>query len=290
MALCMLDHEFDKFAAYLYGITGIKFDSSKKYLLETRLLDVIASEKPSSFDELHRKALSDPTKKLEKRIIDAVTTNETYFFRDKKPFDLLKFKLIPDVLEDPARPLSIWSAACSTGQEAYSITMVLKEILFDLTRYRLKIHGTDISSAAVDAANRGYFSHLEVTRGLNDVQIARYFLKEGNSYKVNDELRGVCRFWVDNLFAPMHVNETYDIILCRNVLIYFSDDDKKKVLKILKKFLKPSGVLMVGSTESLLNLDSTFVRKESQDSTYYVMGSAASFGEPAQADFSMRKF
>lgn len=270
MPLSMTDLELSLFIEYVRAITGIQLDKSKKYLLETRLQTIMEQYGCSSYADLYNKSKSDSAKTIEKLIIDVVSTNETFFFRDPKTFDLLKYKLIPEMLgETTTKPLNIWSAASSTGQEAYSISMVLKEILFDLSKVRLRILGTDISQGVVNIANKGEYSELEMSRGLTPVQIQKYFVKIDTGYKINDELRSICRFQTANLFDMTTITGTFDIIFLRNVLIYFSEDDISRIISGIVKKLNPSGVLIVGLTESLLDFNTLLERKEFKGGIFY---------------------
>jgi chemotaxis protein methyltransferase CheR len=269
MAVKMSDQELTLFRDYVVSLCGIRLDEGKRYLLESRLEDLLRPAGCVSYADLYTKAKKGD-RTLEKKIVDAVSTNETFFFRDRKTFDLLKNKLVPELLgENLAKPLAIWSAASSTGQEAYSMTIALQEILFDLSKCRIKILGTDISQAAVDAANRGIYSALEMGRGLEEKQF-RHFVKMGEQYKIKDELRALCRFTTDNLLSPVSTGP-FDIIFCRNVLIYFSPEDKTRVINNLLRNLKSGGCLVVGSTESVLGVTDRLRRMEHQGAIYYVL-------------------
>jgi chemotaxis protein methyltransferase CheR len=268
----MTDGELSLFTKYVADLSGISLDASKRYLLESRLDDIMREQRCTTFSELYTRAKSTAGKPLERRIVDAISTNETFFFRDAKTFDLIKHKLVPDLLgDDLRRPIRIWSAACSTGQEAYSLTIALKEILFDLATSRVTILGTDISEAVVNTANRGEYTPLELGRGLDPKLQAKYFRAVGGGvHRVADELRGVCRFEVDNLLAP-RTQGPFDIVLCRNVLIYFSGADKATVVKNLLARLKKTGFLLVGATESLLGVTDRVKRLEYHGATYYAL-------------------
>jgi chemotaxis protein methyltransferase CheR len=270
MPQTITDTELALFSEYIRAISGIQIDASKKYLLTTRLDDLVAAH--GTYTALWNAARNDPTRSLEKKIIDAVSTNETFFFRDPKTFDMLRYHFIPGFFGDPSRTsLSIWSAAASTGQEAYSTSIVLKELLFDLTGYRLKIYGTDISPAAVDTANKGEFTRYELNRGLDQKQISHYFAPSGERFRISDELRSICRFQVDNLLTPKTLLESFDIIFCRNVLIYFSLNDRQKVYTMLHRHLKKGGILILGGTETLMHETDLFKREEYRGATYYTV-------------------
>jgi len=270
--------ELKIFIPYVNKITGIVLDQSKAYLVESRigpLLDTLGCE---SYNKLYIKARSDSSKQVEKSIIDAITTNETYFFRDKTPFDLLKFKIIPDHIDkikasSPAmRPtLSIWSAACSTGQEVYSIAMALKEIIPDIFKWQITLMGADISDAAIQQASMGRYNKVEVERGMAPTQIQKYFTQEGNQWKVKDELRAMVQFKKGNLLQPFLGFPKFDIILARNVAIYFSMDNRKIMYSQIANQLKPGGTLMIGASESIMGLTDRFAQRNYMSSTFYTL-------------------
>ena len=265
----MTDEELALFAQFVAAASGICLDRDKRYLLEGRLDEIATQLGCRTFADLHAKTRTDGA--VARRVIDAISTHETSFFRDNKVFDLVKHKLVPDLLgATPQKPLAIWSAASSTGQEAYSLAMSLEEILFDLSKCRIRILGSDISEAAVNAANRAEFSELEVNRGLDARRIAKYFTQVQGRYRVRDDLRALCRFEVDNLLRP-RAKGPFDVILCRNVLIYFSKEDKAKALNNVLALLKKDGYLIVGATESLLGATERVRRLDFHGSSYYAL-------------------
>ncbi|MGC4118928.1 MAG: protein-glutamate O-methyltransferase CheR [Myxococcales bacterium] len=242
---------------YVFELCGIVLDETKGYLLETRLAPLLRETSSTSFSELYRKAKADPGPKMRQSIIDAITTNETSFFRDTSPFELLRHKLIPEAVDRYKKlnvrpvPLRIWSAACSTGQEAYSTAITLKETLGDLSGYDLRILGTDISDRAVAQASYGHFHRMDLERGLLPEQINRHFEKVGDRYKARDELRAMMTFRHLNLLQPLSVPGPFDLIFCRNVAIYFSEADRAKLFQRLGALLGPEGSLIIGATESI---------------------------------------
>jgi chemotaxis protein methyltransferase CheR len=267
----MNDRDLMLFTQYVASLSGIRLDSSKKYLLESRLDDLMRESSCATYADLYALARADASRALERKIVDAVSTNETFFFRDPKIFELLKTKLVPDLLgEQLDRPLAFWSAASSTGQEAYTLAMVLEQILFDLSKTKIRVTGTDISEAAVNTANRCEYTQHEVGRGLDAKLVSKYFTRWGAHFKVRDDLRAICRFSVDNLLAPKTTGP-FDVILCRNVLIYFSAADKAKVVDNLVSRLKKGGALIVGGTESLLGVTERVRRLEHHGASYYVL-------------------
>jgi chemotaxis protein methyltransferase CheR len=269
MPPAMSDDELAACRQAVNEFTGIQMDGDKKYWLETCLQDLMQSLSCRDYKQLLGMARADPT--VQRRFVDAVSIKETFFFRDRKYFDLLKFKLFPEMFgDDPQRPLRIWSAACSTGQEAYSICIVLKELLFDLTKARVRILGTDVSEAAVNMANKGEYLAFDLGRGLSPQELSRYFRDVGGRFRVNDELRSLCRFQVDNLLRSTVVGSgSFDIILLRNVLIYFTAAERKKLIDRMVAALAPQGALILGATEGILQDSPAVVREEFRDAVYY---------------------
>jgi chemotaxis protein methyltransferase CheR len=266
--------EIQLFSKYIYGISGIHIEASKAYLLETRLGRIMESEKCSSYSEFYHKIKADGSKALEKKVIDAITTNETLFFRDSSPFDLLKHKIIPEVIDGHTsgvmpKPIRIWSAACSTGQEIYSIAIILKELLGKIQPYNIKLMGTDLSDAAIKQASYGTYNKFEIERGLPGSQLQRYFVASGDNWRIKDEIRSMATFRKFNLMHPFSSLGKFDIIFCRNVAIYFTLDDRKKLFNKIADALEPGGYLIIGSTESLTGVCPRFVPKRHLKSIFY---------------------
>lgn len=261
---------------YIYDISGIHLDKSKSYLFETRLSSIVEAEGCASYQELYNKAKREPGKTIERKIIDAISTNETLFFRDKGPFELLQHKLLPELIDARSSrspnlktPIKIWSAAASTGQELYSIAIVIKELLPNLSRYNLKLLGTDISDSVIAQASYGKYNKFEIERGLPPKQLQKYFTLFGDSWKVKDELRAMVNFRKLNLMLPFNALGKFDIIFCRNVAIYFTLEDRKKLFARLADSLADDGFLVIGSTESLSGVCSIFVPKRHLKAIYY---------------------
>jgi chemotaxis protein methyltransferase CheR len=268
--------EVDVLGRYIYGLCGILVDQSKAYLLESRLGPLLEEFHCRSYCELYTRAQIDASRHIPQRIIDAITTKETSFFRDQVPFDLLKFKLLPDYFDRvrgtasgaPSR-LSLWSAACSTGQEAYSIAMTLKELPIDLGHYRSAILGTDISDTALAQASYGGYNKVEMARGLPSEKIARYFQAAGSQWRVQDELRALVSFRKLNLLESFAGLGTFDIIFCRNVAIYFSQPDRTRLFERLADHLHPAGALVIGATESLQGVTTRYLRRVYHNTAFY---------------------
>lgn len=261
---------------YIHDLSGIYLDATKKYLLETRLSSVAENIGCTSYHELYKRAKSDPRKQIEKEIINAISTNETLFFRDNGPFELLRHKILPEIIDARATSSSfsktkikVWSAACSTGQEVYSIAIILKELLGNLNGYSIKLLGTDISDNAVSQASMGRYNKFEIERGLAKDKLTKYFTSAGGFWKIKDELRSMANFRKLNLMLPFTALGKFDIIFCRNVAIYFTIEDRKKLFSRLADVLEDDGFLIIGSTESLTGICPKFVPKRHLRSIFY---------------------
>ncbi|OQY50019.1 MAG: chemotaxis protein CheR [Desulfobacteraceae bacterium 4572_89] len=267
--------EFDVMAKYILEASGISLNKGKEYLMETRLNPLMDQLGCTSFADLHRKAKSDFKQTIQNRIIDAISTNETYFFRDKAPFELLKFKILPDLIDKRSKKSSLqpsirlWSAASSTGQELYSIAMAMHEMGLSRNSYNIKLLGTDISDEAVSKASYGQYNKFEISRGLDTQRLNKYFTQHGESWKINDEIRFMVQFKKLNLMKPFIGLGKFDIILCRNVMIYFTPEDRRKIYTNIAKVLEPDGYLIIGSTESLANDTDLFVPQRYLKSVFY---------------------
>lgn len=262
---------------YILTLCGVNLDASKAYLVETRLSGLAEQAGCSTFSEFFYKAKSDLSKNLPRQIIDAITTGETLFFRDAAPFELLQFKILPELIDRRKKsafggrqiPIRIWSAACSTGQEVYSIAIILKEMLGDLSQYNIRLLGTDISNRAVAQASRGIFNKVEIERGLSPDKLNRYFTQQDTGWKVSDEIRSMAVFKTANLLEDLTALGKFDIIFCRNVAIYFTEQDKISLFNRLARALESDGYLVIGATESLTGLCPAFESQRHLRSVYY---------------------
>lgn len=269
--------EIKLLSQYIYKISGIFLDEKKSYLLETRLKPIVEKEGFSSYMELYRKSQADSSRNLERKIIDAVTTNETLFFRDTSPFESFQHKIMPDLIDKKNvrgsghMPIGIriWSAACSTGQEVYSIAIILKELLNDIDKYNIKLLGTDISDRAIKNASYGHYNKFEIDRGLDKEILEKYFTRNDNSWKIRDDIRAMVAFQKINLMDRINFIGKFDIIFCRNVAIYFPLEDRKKLFNKIAELLNPDGYLIIGSTESLTGICPSFEPKRYLRSVFY---------------------
>jgi chemotaxis protein methyltransferase CheR len=254
--------QFRFFADMVKQNSGIALVKGKEYLLESRLNELAKVLGLKDIEALYRKAKFQMTPKLKEQIIEAMTTNETYFFRDQHPFDALQKHIIPELMEQNAstKSLKFWSAACSTGQEPYSIAMIMSEHFPALANWRVTITATDISQQAVSKGIAGRFTQVEVNRGLPITLLIKYFKQQGAFWIVNDKLKKTMRFKRMNLMAPFIGVNGMDVVLCRYVLIYFDQQTKKQILEKIVKVLNPGGYLFLGATETPIGLPPTMKR------------------------------
>jgi chemotaxis protein methyltransferase CheR len=211
-----------------------------------------------------------PGSPLERDVVDAMTTNESLFFRDGKPFEALRRSVLPRLhaARAPGARLRIWSAAAATGQEAYSIAMVAHDLAPSLAGRRCEIIGTDIAREPLERARQGLYSQFEIQRGLPMQMLVQHFQKEGSQWRIKQALREAVLFREWNLLADPQKLGVFDVIFCRNVLIYFEPATKRRVLEALAKVLAPDGVLFLGGAESVLGLTDCFRSAPGEAGTY----------------------
>jgi chemotaxis protein methyltransferase CheR len=248
--------EFGIVAGYIREVSAIALEAGKEYLVESRLSDLAQAQLCQSLSDLVEKCRRDTTGSLARKLIDAITTGETLFFRDTAPFDLLRHKLIPELIDRRSRqglrtPIRIWSAACSTGQELYSVAIILRELIGEAGAVQFRLVGTDLSDQAVARASAGVFNSIEMSRGLSEAQRKRFFIEEARGWRIRDELRAMVSFRRLNLMNDLSGLGAFDIIFCRNVAIYFSESDRTKLFDRLARQLEPFGSLIIGSMESI---------------------------------------
>ncbi|MGL4240552.1 MAG: CheR family methyltransferase [Beijerinckiaceae bacterium] len=265
----MNEIDFLYIQSFVLDRTGIVLTPEKRYLAETRLEPVVRQLQLPSLTALVAKLrLREPM--IEQLVIDAMTTNETLFFRDKQPFDILREILLPKLAQERRGrgKLRIWCAACSSGQEPYSIAMIVEDIRAQLGGVSLEIVATDISSKVLDQARAGVFSQFEVQRGLPIKQLLKHFTQEGARWKIEPAMGRNITFQKGNLLQPFRHLGTFDLILCRNVMIYFNEATKRDVLKRLSEQLAPDGYLMLGGAETVLGLSEDLAPHQSERSVY----------------------
>ncbi|MDA8278596.1 MAG: protein-glutamate O-methyltransferase CheR [Actinomycetota bacterium] len=271
--MALSSNDFTFLANFVKNTTAIVLTPDKDYLVESRLNPVARRVGATSITELVSKLRANPTINSEvgSMVAEAMTTNETYFFRDVKPFDVLKSELLPKVIERKGadRTLNIWSAACSSGQEAYSIAMVIKEHFPMLSNWRVRIVCTDISRAMVERTKEGIFSQIEINRGLPAPLLVKYFTKAGSEWKIKADLTSMVETSVMNLAGNWPMLPRMDIVFLRNVLIYFDLQTKRSILEKVNKVLVPGGALLLGGSETTMNVSNDFDRITTGSTFYY---------------------
>ncbi len=270
--------DFTYFAKFLHENSAIVVGSDKNYLLDSRLTPIQRRLGLHDLGALVQKLRTEPFGNLHREVIEAMTTNETYFFRDVKPFEALKADVLPEVIERNAtkRTLNIWCAATASGQEPYSIQMLLKENFPQLSTWNVKIHCTDLSQEMVNRTTAGKYTQLEVNRGLPASLLIKHFEKNGIDWQVKSYLKTGIEARVMNLARPWPMMPKMDIVFMRNVLIYFDIETKRSIFNQLTRVMVPSGVLFLGGSETTLNLSNAFERKGGAGTSFYLMKSAAS--------------
>ena len=234
---------------------------NKEYLIETRLETLAATEGFGGLMNL-MKALREENEPqtLHRKVLDALTTNETLFFRDVHPFEALRTRVIPELMErnQPARQLRIWSAACSAGQEPLSIAMLLRQHFPQTADWRVELLATDLSDEMLEQARRGCYSQIEVNRGLPANYLVRFFEDRGSHWQAAPEIRRMVRYEPFTLIHPWKERSPFDLILVRNVMIYFEVDVKREILARLWRSLAPGGYLLLGAAETVAGLSEEF--------------------------------
>lgn len=266
----MNPRDFDYLTNLIREKSGIVLTHDKMYLLETRLMPIMRDLGCNDLDALTDRVRTNRDSRLLEQIVDAMTTNETLFFRDTKPFDALREAVFPALLGSrPAgQKIRIWSAACSTGQEPYSMAMLLEEDRARFNPDRFEIIATDLSPSALKKAASGVYSQFEVQRGLPIQMLVKYFDKDNDRWALKETIRNRVSFRPFNLLHDPAPLGTFDIIFCRNVLIYFDQDTKVAIMGRLTKALRPDGYISLGGSESALGLSSLLMPVAGQRSIY----------------------
>jgi chemotaxis protein methyltransferase CheR len=254
---------------HIYAASGIVLDSGKHYLLESRLIPIVRKEQLGSLDELCRCLRAGTSPRLQEQVTEAMTTNETLFFRDSAPFDAMRSHIVPKLLElrKDTRKLRFWSAASSSGQEPYSLAMLLLEM--GLGNWQIEILGTDLSGQILERARTGKFMQIEVNRGLPAPYLIKYFRREGLDWQLKDEVLKMVKFQRFDLRQSMSGLGPFDVVFCRNVLIYFDVETKKTILAKIRSTIVPGGHLILGGAETTLNLDDNFKRTQVGQAIFY---------------------
>jgi chemotaxis protein methyltransferase CheR len=267
---------FDFIRQVLQRHAAIALSDNKTYLVETRLLPVARSEDLGDVNALIDRLRISPSEPLLRKVVEALTTNETSFFRDGAPFNILRDTVLPELIRRRAsvQALNIWSAGCASGQEPYTIAMLWRERFAHLTDWRLKLLATDISNEMLQRARDGRFTPLEVNRGLPAKYCSRYFRREGDSWLIDERLRTMVEFRLLNFIGEWPKLPLMDVVFMRNVLVYFDMSTKQEVLRKVRGILRPDGYLFLGGTETTLMIDDAFDRISTSMGSYYSPKSA----------------
>jgi chemotaxis protein methyltransferase CheR len=251
--------EYEYLRKFLKDNSGLDLSADKQYLIESRLLPLARKVGLSGIAELVQK-LQAGSRQLITDVVEAMTTNETFFFRDKVPFDHFRDTIMPEIIKARAgrRSVRIWCAAGSTGQEPYSLAMCLKEMGAALTGWRVEIIATDLSQEVLEKAKAGIYSQFEVQRGLPIQMLVKYFKQTGETWQINPELRAMIQHRQLNLLHDFAQLGTFDVIFCRNVLIYFDQDTKTNIFRRLARQIDGEGYLMLGAAETVVGLTEAF--------------------------------
>ena len=252
--------DFEFIRDFVMSRSAIVLDDGKEYLVESRLLQVIRKNGMGSLEELINKLRGSRDPQLQESVIDAMTTNETSWFRDIHPFEVLREKVLPEIFakNNLQKDLQIWCAACSSGQEPYTIAMILKEYFPAQCDWNINILGCDLSNEMIKRAKAGLYSKLELNRGLPARLMVKYFEKDGRNARIKKEIMEMIEYRSMNLVKAWPNLPRMDIIFLRNVMIYFAPEVKREILRKVKTLLKPGGYLFLGAAETTINLDDTF--------------------------------
>jgi chemotaxis protein methyltransferase CheR len=252
--------EYDYLRGLLKERSGLILAADKQYLVESRLLPLVRKAGVGNLGELVVKLQRPGADLLIAEVVEAMTTNETFFFRDKIPFEHFRETMLPALMSEraPHREIRIWCAACSTGQEPYSLAMSLREMGAALAGWRFDIVATDIAGAVIERANAGIYSQFEVQRGLPITLLLKYFQQVGDKWQVVPEIRAMVKYRQLNLLRDFTALGIFDVVFCRNVLIYFNHDSKIEVLHRIMRSMRPDGFLVLGAAETVIGLTDRF--------------------------------
>lgn len=272
--MAISEADFRYISDFVYQKAAIVLEPSKMYLVESRLQPVAKREGLASLGDLVAKLKAQPTNGMHWSIVEAMTTNETYFFRDVHPFDLLKKTVLPELIKrrGSEKQLNLWCAASSSGQEPYTIAMILRDSFPELASWKVTFIASDISKEMLDRCREGRYSQLEVNRGLPAPLLIKHFQKVGANWQVKDELRKMIEFRQLNLATPWLAMPPMDVIFMRNVMIYFDLETKKGIMGRVRRLLKPDGYFFLGGAETTINVDDAFKRTQIEKAAYYQLG------------------
>jgi chemotaxis protein methyltransferase CheR len=274
MSQALSSAAFQTFATLLKSRSGLVIGPDKLYLLETRLASILKRERLRDLAALAERLRAPGAEALIREMVEAMTTNESFFFRDDKPFQHFRNQALPRLVA--SRPagasLRVWSAASSSGQEAYSIAMIVSECRASIGDRRIEIVGTDLARDQVTRARDGVYTQFEVQRGLPVQLLMRYFRKEENGWRIGEAIRGMVQYREWNLLADLRPLGQFDVVFCRNVLIYFDQPTKAKVLEAVAQQMVGDGLLYLGGAETVLGITSRFAPLATERGVYGLEG------------------
>lgn len=279
----MTPADYDFIRKVLKERSGYVLSPDKQYLIDSRLNPLARQESCPSLAELVQKMRAPDANRLLERVTETMTINESFFFRDKIPFDRFKDTILPAMMEARAntRRLRIWCSACSTGQEPYSLAMILRSMKEKLTGWNIEIVATDISREVLERSKAGIYSQFEVQRGLPVQMLMQFFEQVGEQWRISEEIRRMVQFRHLNLIDRFSLLGTFDVIFCRNVLIYFDHTTKSDVLERIAQQLAPEGYLVLGAAETVVGLSESFKPHSDKRGVYVRAGGIAP--KPAMA-------
>lgn len=265
------DADLDYIRNLIREHSAIVVDDTKSYLITTRLAPVMKRHGLASLGDLVHRLRTSALGGLRDEVVDAMTTNETLWFRDTHPFEALRAGVLPEIIQRRAaeNELTIWSAACSSGQEPYTIALLIREHFPALTNWRVRIMATDLSGEMLGRAAAGRYSQTEMNRGMPAALLVKYFQRMGAEWQVIDAIRSMVEFRTLNLARPWPYVPAADVILLRNVLIYFDIDTKRAILDRVRGALRPGGALLLGAAETTLGVHSGFAPQRYGTTTVY---------------------
>lgn len=276
----MTPQEFDWLRAFLKQQSGLVLTNEKQYLIESRLLPVTRKAGLASLSALIAKIKEPGQSAMAAIVVEAMTTNESFFFRDKMPFEHFTDTMLPKLLAARARDrrLRIWCAAASTGQEPYSLAICLKEAEAKLAGWRIEILGTDLSTDVLEKAKAGVYTQFEVQRGLPINHLLKYFTQTGDTWQINANIRSMVQFRKLNLLDNFASLGQFDIVFCRNVLIYFENKTKIDILERVARMIPADGFLVLGAAETVVGLTDVFKPMNEKRGLYQTSGAAPASG------------
>jgi chemotaxis protein methyltransferase CheR len=267
----MTDQDLDFIRGFFRERSGVVLEADKRYLVEGRLAPLLRELSLASLGELVGRLRARPDGDLHTRVVELLVTGESSFFRDHHPFETLRTTVLPELVRRRSRErrLNVWCAACSAGQEPYSVAMLLREHFPELADWKASLLATDLSHAALARAREGRYNQIEVNRGLPALFLVRYFRQHGAQWQLNTDVRGMVEFRQMNLTRPWPPLPRMDLVLLRNVLIYFDVETRKSILGRLAGLLPPDGYLLLGGAETTYNLDDSYRRVEQLKGGFY---------------------